>query len=85
MTVPWIEIFINTRSLITLVNDNLVDNNLKENLVHVYCGSIVNNLPQPPQKKKKKKKKKIRIMEYSTTNISFKNMTETRGGGVEGG
>ena len=34
------------RGLILLVNDNHVDNNLKEILVYVYFGSIVNNLPQ---------------------------------------
>ena len=37
-----------TRDLISLVNDNHVDNNLKECLVyvHVYFGSIVNTLPK---------------------------------------
>ena len=30
--------------LITLVNDNLVDNYLMENLAFVYYGSIVNQL-----------------------------------------
>ena len=33
-------------SLISLVNDNHVDNNLKEILVYVYFGSIVNNQPK---------------------------------------
>ena len=37
--------FLQTRSLISLVNDNHVDNNLKEILVCVYLGSIVNNRP----------------------------------------
>ena len=34
------------RGLITLVNDNHMDNYLKEILVFVYYGSIVNNQPQ---------------------------------------
>ena len=33
-------------SLISLVKDNHVDNNLKEILVYVYFGSIVNNQPK---------------------------------------
>ena len=36
--------FVQTRSLISLVNDNHVDNNNKEILVYVYFGSILNNL-----------------------------------------
>ena len=32
-----------TRGMITLVNDNYVDNHLKEILAFVYYGSIVNN------------------------------------------
>ena len=35
----------NTR-LISLVNDNRVDNNLKDILVYAYFGSIVNNRPK---------------------------------------
>ena len=35
-----------TRGLISLVNDNHIDNNLKEILVYVYLGSIVNNQPK---------------------------------------
>ena len=38
--------FVQTRGLISLVNDNHVDNNLKEILVHVYYWSIVNNRPK---------------------------------------
>ena len=34
---------INNHYLDLLVNDNHVDNNLKEKLVYVYFGSIVNN------------------------------------------
>ena len=34
------------RCLISLVNGNHVDNNLTENSVHVYYGSIVNNRPK---------------------------------------
>ena len=34
------------RDLISFVNDNHVDNNLKEILVYVYFGSIVNNQPK---------------------------------------
>ena len=37
--------FIQTRSLITLANDNHVDNHLQEVLAFVYYDSIVNNLP----------------------------------------
>ena len=33
---------VQTRALMSLVNDNHVDNNLKEILVYVYLGSIVN-------------------------------------------
>ena len=35
--------FVQTRSLISLVNDNHVDNNLKDILGYVYFGSIVTN------------------------------------------
>ena len=35
--------FVQTRGLISLVNDNHVENNLKEILVNVYYGSIFNN------------------------------------------
>ena len=35
--------FVQTRGLILLVNDNHVDNDLQEFLVHAYFGSIVNN------------------------------------------
>ena len=35
--------FVQTRDLTSLVNDNHVANNLKEILVYVYFGSIVNN------------------------------------------
>ena len=35
-----------TSGSISLVNDNHVDNNLKEILVYVYSGSIVNNRSQ---------------------------------------
>ena len=38
--------FVQTRGLISLVNDNHVNNNLKEILVFVYIGSIVNNRPE---------------------------------------
>ena len=38
------------RSLITLVNDNRVDNYLKEMLAFVYHGSIVNNQPKKSNK-----------------------------------
>ena len=34
-----------THSLISLVNDNHMDNSLKEILVYVCFGSIINNLP----------------------------------------
>ena len=34
------------RGLNPLVNDNHVKNNLKENLMHVTSGSIVNNQPK---------------------------------------
>ena len=34
------------RGLITLVNDNRVDNYLKKILAFVYFGSTVNNLPK---------------------------------------
>ena len=55
--------FVQTRGLISLVNDNHVDNNLKEILVHAYFGSTVNNRSkgesnEEEEKKKKKKKKK---------------------------
>ena len=39
-------VFIQTRSLISLVHDNHVNNNLKEFLVYVYIYSIVNNWPK---------------------------------------
>ena len=35
-----------TCDLISLVNDNHVDNNLRENLVYAYSGSIANNRPK---------------------------------------
>ena len=35
--------FVQTRGLISVVNDSHVDNSLKEILVYVYNGSIVNN------------------------------------------
>ena len=35
---------VQTRSLILLVNDNRVDNNIKEISVYVYFGSIVNKM-----------------------------------------
>ena len=35
--------FIQQPALISLVNDNHMDNNLKEILVYAYFGSIVNN------------------------------------------
>ena len=38
--------FIQKRGLISLVNDNHVNNNLKEILVYVYFGSILNNWPK---------------------------------------
>ena len=38
--------FVQTRGLISLVNENHVDNNLKEILVYVYSGWIVNNRPK---------------------------------------
>ena len=38
--------FIQMRGLVSLVNDNRVDNTLKEVLVHVYLSSIVNNGPE---------------------------------------
>ena len=38
--------FVQTRGWISLVNDNHVDNNLKEMLAFVYYGSIVNNRPK---------------------------------------
>ena len=38
--------FLQTGSLILLVNDNDVDNNHKEILVFVYYGSIVSNQPK---------------------------------------
>ena len=34
--------FVQTRNLISMVNDNHVDTNLKDILVYVYYGSIVN-------------------------------------------
>ena len=37
------------RGLISLVNDNHVDNKLKDILVYVYLGSIVNNRPKNGQ------------------------------------
>ena len=40
---------INNRYLDSLVNDNHVDNNLKEILMYVYYGSIVNNPPKKPR------------------------------------
>ena len=42
---PYLD-FVDTRGLISLVNDNHVDNNLKESLMYVYLGSIVNNRPK---------------------------------------
>ena len=36
--------------MISLVNDNHMDNNLKEILVYVYLGSIVNNEPKHDEK-----------------------------------
>ena len=38
--------FVQTGCLISLVNENPVDNNLKEILVYVYSGSIANNRPK---------------------------------------
>ena len=38
--------FVQTRGLILLVNDNHVNNKLKEILVYVYLGSIVSNQPK---------------------------------------
>ena len=38
--------FVETHGLISLVNYNHVDNNLKEILVYVHFGSIVNNQPK---------------------------------------
>ena len=38
--------FVQTCGLISLVNDNHVDNDLKEILVYIYYGSIVNNRSQ---------------------------------------
>ena len=38
--------FVQTRGLISLVNDNHVANNRKEILVYVYFGSIVNKRPK---------------------------------------
>ena len=38
--------FEETRGLISLINDNHVDNNIKEILVYVNLGSIVNNRPK---------------------------------------
>ena len=38
--------FTELQGLISLVDDNYVDNNLKEMLVYVYFGSIVNNQPK---------------------------------------
>ena len=35
-----------THGLISLVNDNHMDNNLKEILMYLYYGSIVNNRPK---------------------------------------
>ena len=35
--------FVQTHGLISLVNDNHMDNNLKEILAYVYHGSVVNN------------------------------------------
>ena len=35
--------FVQTRGLISLVNDNHVYNNIKEILVYAYLGSTVNN------------------------------------------
>ena len=38
--------FVQMRGLISLVNDNHVDNNFKEILVYIYLGSIVINRPK---------------------------------------
>ena len=38
--------FVQTRDLISLVNDNHVDNKLMEGLVYVYFGSIVKKRPK---------------------------------------
>ena len=38
--------FVQTLGWILLVSDHHVDNNLKDILVSVYCGLIVNNLPK---------------------------------------
>ena len=63
--------FVQRRGLISLINDNHVDLNAKEILVHVYCGSIVKSRhptppppPPHPRKKKEKKKKKKNIAQY---------------------
>ena len=46
-------------------------NNLKEILVYVYLGSIVNKTKQNKKKKKKKKKKKIHILEFKGMDCSW--------------
>ena len=38
--------YIQTRCFISLVNNNHVNNRLKETLVYVHYGSIVNNRPK---------------------------------------
>ena len=49
-----------TRGLLSLVNDNYVDNNLKEILAYIVCILRV-DCKQPMQKKKKKKKKRKNV------------------------
>ena len=53
--------------MITLVNDNHMDNYLKEMLVFVYYGSIVNNQPNKKNNKKKNNNKKQYTHKKTTT------------------
>ena len=54
--------FVQTRGLISLVNDNHVDNNLTEILLYVYFGSTVNNRPNTSILKNISTKRKVNLM-----------------------